>query len=88
MKDLRCCDGDSVKLECHVEAKPEAEIRWEKDGNELLENDGDFSTTHDGERAILSIKRVYPEDEGEYTCIASNSIGKTISSACIIVDGK
>lgn len=47
----------------------------------------DLSLSYDGEHCILSIKRVYPEDEGEYRCIASNNIGKTVSSACIIVDG-
>lgn len=87
LKDLRCCDGDSVRLECHVEGKPEPQIVWQKDGKELNETSDDFTTNYDGERATLTIKRVYPEDEGEYVCIASNSIGETISSACIIVDG-
>lgn len=87
LKDVRCCDGDSIRLECHVESKPEPNITWEKDGNKLQQNANDFSTSYDDGRAILSIKRVYPEDEGEYKCIATNSIGKTISSACIIVDG-
>lgn len=88
MKDVRCCDGDSIRLECHVEAKPEPIIIWEKNNKKLTQTSNDFSTSYDGERAILTIKRVYPEDEGEYKCIASNSIGKSISSACIIVDGK
>lgn len=87
LKDVRCCDGDSVRLECHVESKPEPNITWEKDGNKLQQNADDFSTSYDDGRAILSIKRVYPEDEGVYKCIAINSIGKTVSSACIIVDG-
>lgn len=87
LKDVRCCDGDSVRLECHVEAAPEPTIIWEKDGRKLLQSSDDFSTSFDGGRAILTIKRVYPEDEGEYKCIASNSIGKSVSSACIIVDG-
>lgn len=87
LKDLRCCDGDSVRLECHVEGKPEPQIVWQKDGKQLNETSDDFTTNYDGERATLTIKRVYPEDEGEYVCIASNSIGETISSACIIVDG-
>lgn len=89
MKDVRCCDGDSVRLECHVEAMPEPTIAWEKDGKKLTMQmcGDDFSTTYDGERAILTIKRVYPEDEGEYKCIAANNIGETMSSACIIVDG-
>lgn len=88
LKDVRCCDGDSIRLECHVEAKPEPIIIWEKNNKKLTQTSNDFSTSYDGERAILTIKRVYPEDEGEYKCIASNSIGKSISSACIIVDGK
>lgn len=87
LKDVRCCDGDSIRLECHVEARPVPTIVWEKDGKKLPQNSDDFSMTYNGERAILTIKRVYPEDEGEYKCIASNSIGKTVSSACIIVDG-
>lgn len=87
LKDVRCCDGDSVRLECHVEATPEPTIIWEKDGKKLLHMNDDFSTSYDNGRAILTIKRVYPEDEGEYKCIASNSIGKTVSLACIIVDG-
>lgn len=63
------------------------QITWEKDGKKLLQTSEDLSLSYDGERCILTIKRVYPEDEGEYRCIASNSIGKTVSSACIIVDG-
>lgn len=87
LKDVRCCDGDSVRLECHIEATPGPTIIWEKDGRKLPQVSDDFSTSFDDGRAILRIKRVYPEDEGEYKCIASNSIGKSTSSACIIVDG-
>lgn len=87
LKDVRCCDGDSVRLECHVDATPEPIIMWEKDGRKLQQNNDDLSTSFDSGCAILTIKRVYPEDEGEYKCIASNSIGKSVSSACIIVDG-
>lgn len=91
LKDLRCCDGDSIKLECHVEGLPEPIIFWEKDGRILQHNNSnntDFLTYFDGERATLTIEHVYPEDEGEYTCVASNNIGRAYSSACIIVDGK
>lgn len=49
---------------------------------------GDFSADFDGETARLSIQHIYPEDEGEYTCIISNQLGKAFTSACIIVDGE
>lgn len=76
-----------MTLECNVEAKPEPNIFWEKDG-QRLPHTNDFITEYDGQTAKLSINRVYPEDEGEYTCIASNNIGRSYSSACIVVDGK
>lgn len=87
LKDLHCCDGDSVRLESFVDANPTPSISWEKDGVLISPNSEEFLTSYDGTKATLSIKRVYPEDEGEYTCIALNTIGKTFSSACIIVDG-
>ncbi|KAI8127587.1 smooth muscle, Myosin light chain kinase [Lucilia cuprina] len=66
LRNLRCCDGDRITLEAHVEGLPEPVIIWEKDGRVLPS-------------ATLSIPRVYPEDEGEYTCIAKNNIGRTLS---------
>lgn len=47
----------------------------------------DFTSEFDGEVARLSIQHVYPEDEGEYTCVAYNELGKAFTSACLIVDG-
>lgn len=33
LRDLRCCDGDAVSLECKVYATPEPPfIRWERGG--------------------------------------------------------
>ena len=48
---------------------------------------GDFATELDGETARLNIQHVYPEDEGEYTCVAYNDLGKAYTSACLVVDG-
>lgn len=54
---------------------------------QILQMSGDFSSEFDGETARLSIQHVYPEDEGEYTCVAYNDLGKAFTSACLIVDG-
>ena len=88
LKDLRCCDGDAITLECHVEGKPEPNTFWEKDGKILHDNISDYKTHFNGHKATLSIPRVFPEDEGQYTLVASNDMGRAYSSACIIVDGK
>jgi len=49
---------------------------------------GDFSAELDGDTARLHIHQVYPEDEGEYTCVAYNELGRALTSACLVVDGK
>lgn len=85
LKDLRCCDGDAVTLECVVIASSPPEIRWEK-GGKLIPLGNDFASDFDGKTATLTIKQVYPEDEGEYTCVAYNDVGRTYTSACIVVD--
>lgn len=55
---------------------------------QLLPLGGDFSAEFDGATARLHIHQVYPEDEGEYTCVAYNELGRAITSACLVVDGK
>lgn len=42
----------------------------------------------DGSTARLTILQVYPEDEGEYACVAYNELGRASTAACLIVDGK
>lgn len=85
LKDLRCCDGDAVTLECHVAGNPEPTVLWEKDGR-LLQMTNDFSAEYTAGRATLRISRIYAEDEGEYTMVAENSLGRSYSAAYIIVD--
>lgn len=53
---------------------------------QLLPLGGDITTEFDGRCARLCIKQVYQEDEGEYTCVVYNQLGKAKTSACIIVD--
>ncbi|KAG7233682.1 hypothetical protein INR49_006719 [Caranx melampygus] len=36
----------------------------------------------------LEISRVYPEDEGEYTCVATNNAGTASCSATLTLDGR
>lgn len=83
LKDLRCCDGDAVTLECVIESP--AEVRWER-GGRLVRLGGDISSEFDGSTARLLISQVYPEDEGEYTCVAYNALGSTSTSAVLVVD--
>lgn len=55
---------------------------------QLIPLGGDFVTEVDGETARLCIAHVFPEDEGQYTCVASNALGSARTTACLLVDGK
>ncbi|KAL7039652.1 hypothetical protein ACKWTF_000058 [Chironomus riparius] len=86
LKDLRCCDGDAITLECHVEGTPEPNVFWEKDGKILHDRSTEHRQNFNGHKATLSIQRVFPEDEGQYCLVACNNMGRVKSFACIIVD--
>ncbi|XP_045784051.1 titin homolog [Maniola jurtina] len=84
LTDLLCYDGDAIEFECRVSGNPEPDIRWIH-YTEVLPECPDFETSYDLGTARLKIKQVTAEDEGTYTCEASNSLGKATSSACLVI---
>ncbi|XP_073415578.1 hemicentin-2 isoform X1 [Dendrobates tinctorius] len=63
--------GGEVKIRCDVSGYPEPQIYW-KHGDTFLSNDGKHRIIIGN---ILLIKDPSPEDSGNYTCVASNSLG-------------
>lgn len=49
---------------------------------------GEVESEWDGSRVRLKIHEVYPEDEGEYSCIIFNDMGKAVTSATLVVESK
>ncbi|XP_047524821.1 uncharacterized protein LOC125062751 isoform X2 [Pieris napi] len=84
LTDLLCYDSDAIEFECLVSGHPEPDIRWFH-YNQLLPDCPDFESTYDLGTARLKIKQVAAEDEGTYTCEASNNLGKATSTACLVV---
>ena len=58
---------DSVSLKCEVDANPEAEITWRKDGDRRVL--GNFP--------VLDIGVVSRTDTGSYSCVATNELGES-----------
>ena len=58
---------DSVSLKCEVDANPEAEITWRKDGDRRVL--GNFP--------VLDIGVVSRTDTGSYSCTATNELGES-----------
>jgi hypothetical protein len=77
--------GYQVELVCVVYSEPAADVLWYKD-TMLLDSNGRRYMQQKGNRHTLLIRTVENEDFGNYSCSASNMLGK--ARAYIRVQGK
>jgi hypothetical protein len=73
LKSLNIGDGERLTLQCQVAGDPEPQVSWYKDGKKLESNDF-VDLKYKYGLATLKIEEVYPEDAGEYKCVAKNYI--------------
>lgn len=77
-----------MKLEVEVDAKPDTEIKWYKDGELLCEGDK-IKFTNNGDGGFgLEVDDVKPEDIGKYSCVVSNPYGQETGSSNVVLIGK
>uniref|UniRef100_A0A672ZBR8 non-specific serine/threonine protein kinase n=1 Tax=Sphaeramia orbicularis TaxID=375764 RepID=A0A672ZBR8_9TELE len=89
LSDVTCDNGESVTLRCKVCGRPRATVTWKGPNQTNLANNGHFSITYsDTGEATLRIIGVASEDDGVYTCVATNELGSMTSSASLRVLGK
>ncbi|ETN83967.1 hypothetical protein NECAME_07120, partial [Necator americanus] len=73
--DRRIPINDPLSIECHVDAKPTAEIEWFKDGKKLEASESvEIRNTPDG-ACRVRIARFGREEVGVYQCVATNPLG-------------
>uniref|UniRef100_A0A8C9U3R6 non-specific serine/threonine protein kinase n=1 Tax=Scleropages formosus TaxID=113540 RepID=A0A8C9U3R6_SCLFO len=89
LSDVTCDTGESVTLRCKICGRPRATVTWKGPDQNTLSNNGHFSIAYsDTGEATLRIVGVSSEDDGVYTCIATNDVGTASSSASLRVLGK
>nr|XP_043898115.1 roundabout homolog 1-like isoform X2 [Solea senegalensis] len=71
---------ESVEFHCVVQGDPVPTTRWRKDDSELPK--GRFEILEDH---TLIVRQVTSSDEGSYTCVVENMVGKSEASATLTV---
>lgn len=83
--NIETIEGRDVKLTCIVLlGNPTPKITWFKMGEQVKSGD---RITDDASGNLL-LKRVKIEDEGEYTCVASNPGGNATHATKLDIQGK
>ncbi|XP_015259708.1 PREDICTED: palladin isoform X2 [Cyprinodon variegatus] len=92
LQDVQASEGQVVVLECRVRGAPPLQVRWYRQGNEILDSP-DFrilqkkprSAAEPEEICTLVIAEAFPEDGGLFCCTASNTYGSVSSTAQLTV---
>lgn len=83
---LQQTEGQPVRFECRVAGSSPIEVSWLKDGEPLKEG-GELSMLFDDNTAALQIDCSELRHSGEYTCVATNSVGSASCRAKLTLQG-
>lgn len=87
-ESVRLMDGEKLILTAKVHGVPTPKVEWQHDGEVVHESKDIFTQQDNSGLCLLTIKEVFPEDAGEYVCVAQNKIGEAVSRCIVTVDGK
>ncbi|XP_060933914.1 hemicentin-1 [Limanda limanda] len=80
--EVAVVENSQAQLMCVAGGVPQPTLSWEKDGSPLSENTGEYTILPSGELVIDSAQ---PDDEGSYTCVATNAVGQDSHSVVLSV---
>uniref|UniRef100_A0A8V5GDR7 Uncharacterized protein n=1 Tax=Melopsittacus undulatus TaxID=13146 RepID=A0A8V5GDR7_MELUD len=76
--------GESADFECHISGTQPIKVTWAKD-NQEIRTGRNYQISYVDNTAHLTILRVERGDSGQYTCYASNEVGKDSCTAQLTV---
>jgi hypothetical protein len=80
--------GQRAFLQCIIKGSPDTSISWLKNGKPI-EPSPDYVINYDRITGIctLDICEAFPQDSGQYTCMATNPAGSESTTAWLVVKG-
>lgn len=87
IQDTFSKEGEKVTFECRIEGRPEPIVKWYREGV-VIQSSPDYQITYYDSRSTLTIMEVFPEDTGNFQCVAANGGGTVMTEAFLKVDKK
>ena len=78
-------ESSVVTLNCNADGHPFPTITWSRNWKPLA---GDHNIVMDEDMQSVTIRNVKPDDEGEYSCSATNVLGRETRNSTLSVIGK
>uniref|UniRef100_A0A3Q2SQM3 Roundabout, axon guidance receptor, homolog 2 (Drosophila) n=1 Tax=Fundulus heteroclitus TaxID=8078 RepID=A0A3Q2SQM3_FUNHE len=72
-------EEEMVEFRCQVQGDPQPNVRWKKDDIDVPRG------RYDKDDYVLRVKKASISDEGMFTCVAENRVGKLEASATLTV---
>uniref|UniRef100_G3PBT0 Si:ch1073-83m3.1 n=1 Tax=Gasterosteus aculeatus aculeatus TaxID=481459 RepID=G3PBT0_GASAC len=76
-------EEETVEFRCQVQGDPQPNIRWRKDDVDVPR--GRYEIKYDKDDYVLRVKKASINDEGAFTCVAENRVGKLEATATLTV---
>uniref|UniRef100_A0A8C4GRS2 Roundabout, axon guidance receptor, homolog 2 (Drosophila) n=1 Tax=Dicentrarchus labrax TaxID=13489 RepID=A0A8C4GRS2_DICLA len=76
-------EEETVEFRCQVQGDPQPNVRWRKDDVDVPR--GRYEIKYDKDDYVLRVKKASINDEGTFTCVAENRVGKLEASATLTV---
>ncbi|XP_027887631.1 roundabout homolog 2-like isoform X1 [Xiphophorus couchianus] len=74
---------ESVEFRCQVHGDPPPALHWKKEDVDVPR--GRYDIRYDREDSLLRIKKASVSDQGTFTCVAENRVGKAEASAYLTI---
>ncbi|XP_061637143.1 roundabout homolog 2 isoform X6 [Phyllopteryx taeniolatus] len=80
-------EDEMVEFRCQVQGDPQPNVRWRRDDVDVPR--GRYEIKYDKDDYVLRVKKASVNDEGTFSCVAENRVGKLEASATLTVrDGR
>ena len=87
LKEQSVMINESLQLEVEIDANPLPEVKWFKDGQQIIERKGIKILNEKQNVYDLVIEKVKIEDSGNYSCVATNELGQQTAYSLVKVNG-